>query len=101
MRSRNHRYARRAASAAIILCLSVAASAQTQDPAPTPTSPLAIHVGDADLLIGGFIDATSIRRSTNTGSGLGTSFGTIPFANTPQGGTLMYFLIREQPERSH
>jgi len=70
------------------MCLGVAASAQTpapQQPPPPPTSPLAIHVGDADLLIGGFIDATSIRRSTNTGSGLGTSFGTIPFGNTVQG----------------
>jgi hypothetical protein len=45
----------------------------------TPTSPLAIHVGDADLLIGGFMDATSVTRSTTTGNGLGTSFGSIPF----------------------
>jgi hypothetical protein len=50
-----------------------------------PSSPLAIHVGDADLLFGGFIDATAIRRDANTGSGLGTSFGTIPFGNTVQG----------------
>src|SRR5207244_7754899 len=53
--------------------------------APPPTSPLAIHVGDSDLLIGGFMDATAIMRSTNHGSGIGTSFGTIPFSNTPQG----------------
>ena len=46
---------------------------------------LAIHVGDADLLFGGFINATAIRRNVNTGSGLGTWFGTIPFANTVQG----------------
>jgi hypothetical protein len=51
----------------------------------TPSSPLAIHVGDADLLFGGFIDASAIRRDVNTGSGLGTSFGTIPFGNTAQG----------------
>jgi len=78
----------------MLVFLSVAASAQTTAPpdAPTPqpgsgapSSPLAIHVGDSDLLFGGFIDATSIRRTTNTGSGLGTSFGTIPFANTVQG----------------
>ena len=31
------------------------------------------------------MDATSITRSTNHGSGIGTSFGTIPFDNTPQG----------------
>jgi hypothetical protein len=49
------------------------------------TSLLTIHVGDADLLFGGFIDATAIRRDVNTGSGVGTSFGTIPFGNTVQG----------------
>lgn len=58
-----------------VLCSSVA-SAQTPTP---PSSPLAIHVGDADLLIGGFMDATAVTRSTNTGNGLGTVFGTIPF----------------------
>src|SRR4030095_3663322 len=51
----------------------------------TPSSPLAIHVGDADLLIGGFLDATSIFRTTNTGNGLPTSFGTIPFKTLPSG----------------
>ena len=51
----------------------------------TPTSPLAIHVGDADLLIGGFMDMTSITRSTNTGNGIGTSFGSIPFQTTTAG----------------
>ncbi len=56
-----------------------------QKPDSAPTSPLAIHVGDADLLFGGFIDATAIRRDANTGSGVGTSFGTIPFGNTVQG----------------
>ena len=91
MRSGSHRYTQRSALVAILTLLSVAALAQTPPAEPTapqpspPSSPLAIHVGDADLLIGGFIDATSIRRSTNTGSGLGTSFGTIPFGNTVQG----------------
>jgi hypothetical protein len=56
-----------------------------QTPAATPTSPLAIHVGDADLLIGGFLDAMTVTRSTATGNGIATSFGTIPFDNTPQG----------------
>jgi hypothetical protein len=73
---------------------SVAAAAQTPAPPDSASqqpaggaqsSPLAIHVGDADLLFGGFIDATAIRRNVNTGSGLGTSFGTIPFGNTVAG----------------
>ena len=61
------------------------ATAQTSAPAATPTAPLAIHVGDADLLIGGFLDATSVTRSTNTGAVLGTVFGTIPFATGAAG----------------
>jgi len=86
--------AERTALVAVLVLLSVTATAQTPSPPDDPTaqpgsgapsSPLAIHVGDADLLFGGFIDATAIRRTTNTGSGLGTSFGTIPFANTVQG----------------
>src|SRR4051795_3393333 len=89
-----HRFARGTASAAVLLLLNGAVSAQTAPPpdppsqpaaSAVPTSPLAIHIGDADLLFGGFIDATAIRRDANTGSGLGTSFGTIPFGNTVQG----------------
>jgi hypothetical protein len=57
----------------------------TNTPMQTPTSPLSLHVGDSDLTIGGFMDATLVTRSVNTGTGLGTSFGTIPFSNTPQG----------------
>src|SRR6185295_4663225 len=81
-----------------LLCvlLPVAARAQTTTPAPTQptqptpppppaTSPLTIHLGDADFLIGGFLDATAIMRSTNVGSGLTTTFGSIPFDNTPAG----------------
>jgi hypothetical protein len=56
-----------------------------QDGTPVPTTPLAIHIGDSDILIGGFMDATSITRSTNTGNGIGSSFGTIPFGMTPAG----------------
>jgi hypothetical protein len=51
-----------------------------------PSSPLAIHVGDADLLIGGFMDATAIIRSTNTGNGLGTNFSNFPFTTVISSG---------------
>jgi len=51
----------------------------------TPTSPLAIHVGDADLLLGGFMDLTAIMRSTNTGNGIGTNFGAFPFTKLANG----------------
>jgi hypothetical protein len=51
----------------------------------TASSPLAIHVGDADLLIGGFMDMTMITRSTNPGNGLGTNFSAFPFTTTATG----------------
>src|SRR5215210_7901846 len=94
MRSVIRCFVRGTTSAAILLLLSRPVPAQTAPPpdppnsksgSGAPTSPLAIHVGDADLLFGGFIDATTIRRDANTGSGLGTSFGTIPFGNTVPG----------------
>ncbi len=74
--------------ALFVALLSRGAAAQSlpgTPPPATPTSPLTIHVGDADLLIGGFLDATAIVRSTNVGSGIGTAFNAIPFGNTPQG----------------
>lgn len=53
--------------------------------AQTASSPLAIHVGDADLLVGGFMDMTSITRSTSTGNGIGTNFSNFPFTTTAAG----------------
>jgi hypothetical protein len=51
----------------------------------TSESPLAIRVGSVDLRFGGFVDATGTIRSTNVGSGIATTFGSIPLDNTPQG----------------
>ncbi len=64
--------------------LNVASTADAQT-APPSDSPLAIQVGPAEVAIGGFIDATMVHRDTATGSGLGTSFGTIPFDDAVQG----------------
>jgi hypothetical protein len=49
-------------------------------------SPLSIHFGKASLTPGGWVDFTAIYRSTDVGSGLGTSFSSIPFNNTVTGG---------------
>lgn len=57
-------------------------SAESEKEKPAP---LSIRVGSADLTVGGFMDFTAIFRSTNGGSGIGTSFGSIPFSNTPAG----------------
>lgn len=48
-------------------------------------SPLYFEIGRAHFTPGGFVDATSFTRSTNLGSGIATSFGALPFNNTPAG----------------
>lgn len=69
----------------VLLGVPSAAWAQAASQTSTPTSPLAIHVGDADLLIGGFMDMIAVTRSTATGNGLGTNFGGFPFTTTASG----------------
>jgi len=44
------------------------------------SSPLAFQIGDAEFTPGGFMDFTTVFRSTNLGSGVATSFGTIPYS---------------------
>jgi hypothetical protein len=52
----------------------------------TPENPLSFKIGGADFTPGGFVDLTGIFRSTDVGSGLGTSFTSIPYVTTlPQG----------------
>ena len=63
---------------------SPAAPANGQAETP-PTSPLEFHLGNALFRVGGFIDATAFFRTTNVGSGIGTSFGGIPYANSTAG----------------
>jgi hypothetical protein len=48
-------------------------------------SPLSFRIGNADFKPFGFMDLTFVSRSTNTGSGIGTGFGSIPYTNSPQG----------------
>jgi hypothetical protein len=62
-----------------------APDAAQQAAPPTPESPLAIHVGAADLLIGGFMDLTSITRNAATGNGIGTNFSNFPFTSSAAG----------------
>lgn len=52
----------------------------------SPDSPLSIHFGNASLTPGGWVDFTAYYRSTDVGSGLGTSFASIPYNNTVTGG---------------
>ncbi len=55
------------------------------DPAENVAAPLFFRIGSAEFTPGGFLDFTSVYRSTNVGSGIGTSFGSIPLNNTPSG----------------
>jgi hypothetical protein len=49
------------------------------------SSPLSIPIGAAEFTPGGFLDFTSVYRSKNVGSSIGTSFGSTPFDNTAAG----------------
>ena len=62
--------------------------AQTLARQQTPeevVSPLQFRSGTAAITPVGFMDFTSVSRSTNAGTGIGGSFGNIPFANTAAG----------------
>ncbi len=63
---------------------SVAAPSQAAEQKPA-SSPLSIRIGSAEFTPGGWVDFTSIFRTTNVGSGIGTSFGSIPFSNATAG----------------
>jgi hypothetical protein len=72
----------------------------TAAPAPDDagTSPLQFKLGDAYFTPVGFMDMTSVTRSTNPGSGIGTNFGSIPYSNT-QGGALSESRLSPQNSR--
>ena len=49
------------------------------------SSPLSFKIGDAEFTPLGFMDLTSVWRSTTIGSGIGTSFNGAPYSNTTAG----------------
>lgn len=71
------------------MLLSLVAS-PAQDAANTPSStaaasPLSFEIGGFQFAPGGFLDFTTVYRSTNVGSGIGTNFAGIPYNNTVAG----------------
>ncbi len=72
-----------ALSSALALPTSLAEPGQSAQ--QKPASPLSLRIGAAEFTPGGWVDFTSIFRSTNVGSGIGTAFGSIPFSNTTAG----------------
>jgi len=61
--------------------------------------PLSFKIGTADFTPGGFADLTGVFRSTNTGTGLGTNFTSIPFNNTVPQSQLTEFRVTSQASR--
>ncbi|MGH9414923.1 MAG: hypothetical protein ACRD0Y_14430 [Terriglobales bacterium] len=68
----------------VVFAALLAAGASAQVDATSP-APLSFQIGGAEFTPGGFMDFTSVLRTTNVGSGIGTSFGSIPFSNTTAG----------------
>jgi hypothetical protein len=66
---------------------SAAAPPAVNAPQETPVkeSPLSFRIGAADFTPGGFMDFTSIFRTTNTGNQGGTLFYAIPYSNATAG----------------
>jgi hypothetical protein len=77
-------------NSAAIASVSALPNAMKQDAASDLSenkSPLSFKIGSAEFTPGGFLDFTSLYRSTNVGSGIATAFGSIPFNNVlPQAG---------------
>lgn len=66
----------------------VAAGSTTPGPVPTQTtatSPLSFRIGSANFTPLGFMDFTGVYRSTLNGGDIGSSFGSIAYANTAGG----------------
>jgi hypothetical protein len=51
----------------------------------SPASPLSFRIGIADFTPFGFMDFTGVYRNENTGGAIGSSFGSVPFANGSTG----------------
>jgi hypothetical protein len=71
--------------AAAALVPPAAPAAADVDTTGRPISPLAFHIGGADFAPGGFMDMSTVWRSTNIGSGVATSFAGVPMSNTAAG----------------
>src|SRR5579863_84846 len=65
--------------------LPASASASAAQGDSDNVSPLQLRIGSAYITPVGFMDFTIVGRSSNTGSGIGSNFGSIPFGNTPTG----------------
>jgi len=72
-------------------------------PAPQDTgqtsNPTQILIGNVSIMPVGFMDATAVWRNENAGSGIGSSFGSVPFSTAVPGGKLDEFRLSPQNSR--
>ena len=72
----------------------------TPERSPESNRPaLSLKLGGATFTPLGFVDFTSVYRSTNVGSGIGTSFGSIPFNGASPAGRLSELRFSAQNSR--
>jgi hypothetical protein len=67
--------------------------------AETDDAPLTFHIGAASITPVGFMDFTTVFRSTTGGSGIGTNFGSIPFGGSSTTGNLSELRFSAQNSR--
>jgi hypothetical protein len=84
-----------AVTAPLVLPMPTAAAPQKVETAETP---LQLRIGSATITPVGFMDFTAVYRSSNPGSGIGTSFGSIPY-NTAVNGNISEFRLSAQNSR--
>jgi hypothetical protein len=92
------------ASTTPVVPRSVETSAPSVAPVASPpqgeeSSPLQFKVGSAYITPVGFMDFTSIWRSHDGGSGIGTNFASIPYGSTSFQGNLSEFRLSMQNSR--
>jgi hypothetical protein len=61
--------------------------------------PTQIQIGNVSIMPVGFMDATLVWRNEDAGSGIGSSFGSVPFSNAVPGGKLSEFRFSPQNSR--
>ena len=74
-------------------------SGGTQKPGEQSPSPLSWRIGAAEFTPGGWADIMGVFRSSDIGSGTGTSFGSIPFNNQLPQAALTEFRTTAQTSR--
>jgi hypothetical protein len=73
-------------------------AASAQAPAADAPSPLSLKIGNSYITPIGFMDFTSVNRTTVGGGGIGSNFGSIPYNNAING-NLSEFRLNPQNSR--